>query len=122
MTTSKKPTKSIAAVDDYEGYDLVDVETIDYTQGQINEARQKKWAFKIGDTVYRFKPIDDWSFETEEAYNLNQFRLWASGALEDPAQLPDLVKEKGTWWAAIAVHLNREVATSRGEGDSSSGS
>jgi len=116
--TAKKPA-SVAALD-LEGYEVVEAEALDYTNGQRNEAREKKWAFKSGDRVYRIKPIDKWPFTAEEAFNRGEWRRWAAGALVDPTQIDAMVNELGSWWAGIVQHLTRAVAAGRGEEGSSS--
>lgn len=110
------PAKKTSDLDDY---DVVDVSELDYDTGQKNEAHAKKWAFKIGATHYRFKPMREWSFRAEDAFNRGDFKTWARGALVDPKQFEPLLDEGSDEWVRIVRHLVKESRTSLGEGDSS---
>lgn len=105
--------------DPLDGYDVVDVAELDYETGQKNEAHEKKWAFKIGARVYRFKPMREWSFRTEDAFTRGDFKTWARGALVDTGKFEDLLDEGSDEWVRIVQHLVKESRTSLGEGDSS---
>lgn len=106
--------------DPLDGYDVVDVAELDYEVGQKNEAHEKKWAFRVGDRVYRFKPMRDWSFRTEDAFQRGDFKTWARGALADPKEQFEPLQDEGSdEWVRIVRHLVKESRTSLGEGDSS---
>lgn len=107
---------------DLTGYDVVDVDQLDYDTGQKNEAHDKKWAFKFGDKVFRFKSMNKWSFAAEDAFNRGDFRTWALGALVDPAEYAQLANEEADDWLRMVQHLIRESKVSKGEGSSSSDS
>jgi len=103
-----------------DGYDVVDVAGLDYSTGQKNEALNKKFAFKVGDTFYKVKPMATWSFRTEDAFQRSDFRTWAVGALEDRAQFEKLLDEQSEQWVRIVQHIIRESRVSQGEEGSSS--
>jgi hypothetical protein len=107
---------------DLTGYDVVDVSELDYDIGQRNEALDKKWAFKVNGTFYKVKPMSEWSFRTEDAFNRSDFRTWARGALVERDQFERLLDEQSEQWVRIVQHIIRESRASSGEGGSSSDS
>lgn len=111
MTTKK--------TDPLDGYDVVDVADLDYDTGQKNEAHAKKWAFKIGARVYRFKSMREWSFRTEDAFTRGDFKTWVRGALADPKQFEQMLDEGSDEWVRIVQHLVKESRTGLGEGGGS---
>ncbi|PRX91988.1 hypothetical protein [Allonocardiopsis opalescens] len=115
--TAKRTTTSI--VDDG---NVIDVSGLPVLRAQELEARQEPQAFKVGDTVFAIKPMDEWSYRAELAFWRGNIETWARSALTDPSQLDALLDCTSPNISRIIRWYMDRVGVTLGEDDSSSDS
>ena len=118
MTAARKPAAKKPAVP----AGAVNVADLpDNKAAQVSEAMKESIPFVMKDgTVYKFKPLADWSYRANRAFAVGDFEAWAAGALEDSTKAEGFFDHGSVEIGRIIRYYDEMAGATRGEGSSSS--
>jgi len=93
----------------------------DNKAAQVSEAMKESIPFVMKDgTIYKFKPLADWSYRANKAFAVGDFEAWAAGALEDSTKAEGFFDHGSVEIGRIIRYYDEMAGATRGEGSSSS--